>query len=173
MSWGAVGYTLDCSPGLLLWAFIALPAGAVALVSGIRAWRIRKAPSGDRAPIEAAFVQSKILPLFIGPVFIIAGLWAVTEALRCRSYLQMPQVLANLSWTWWLGIWPAIAIARDRRCNSGAKGATALRNFERCPNRRLRSCGWPSRRLPHRSKCRSLVCDRNGFRTACVGARYP
>lgn len=94
--------------GKLAWGVYAVAIGVLYLVLGLHALRNPDSPLAQRW-VAYCRVKGHLGPI-VGVVFIFVGASLVMQQLVCGSYAQVAQLL-DLRWTWWPGIWPAIAIA--------------------------------------------------------------
>jgi hypothetical protein len=101
---------VECGASLLFWSVLAIPSGVFALLTGIAAWQNPQLANDAVSPKSSELNRVKFLNPVAGMAFIAAGVWILIRQLRCNSYIDIPH-LVQLEWTWWPGIWPAIAIA--------------------------------------------------------------
>ena len=101
---------VECGASFLFWSVLAIPSGIFALLTGIAAWQNPQLANDAVSRKPSELNRVKFLNPVIGIVFVAVGVWILIGQLRCNSFLDIPR-LGQLEWTWWPGIWPAIAIA--------------------------------------------------------------
>ncbi len=122
---------MNCDGALFLWGMLAVSMSLLLLVQRFLAWRGSKRSPGGRQVDATSRFEKGALSVAIGVGFFVFGGTLTVRQIACGSYAQLP-AFVSLGWTWWPGIWLAIAIgitvgiANARRLPPIAGGITVL-----------------------------------------------
>jgi hypothetical protein len=100
---------MNCDAALFLWGILVFSMSLLLLAPRLLAWRGSKRYLGGRRVDVTSRFENRALGIAIGVSFFVFGGVLTARQIACGSYAQLPATL-NLAWTWWPGIWLAIAI---------------------------------------------------------------
>ena len=121
---------LNCDGALFLWGILAVSMSLLLFAQRFLAWRGSKRSPGGRQVDATSLFENGALSVAIGVSFFVLGGALTVRQIACGSYAQLP-AFVYLGWTWWPGIWLAIAIG----IAVGIRGYDKRFHLRRAPSR--------------------------------------